>query len=174
MQNRSWVTAAAVTMLALAGTLSGCGASASGGSAANGKLAGNGASSPASSPSSRRSAPVVSPPRVGGAPDIHAINLSTGFSPSTLQIGVGQQFVVIISKDVDVSGLSRPGCTPDTTAQVPGGLLTVRCTTSTDYMYTAEHAGSATLSATVRPHCTQGAVCPQWIAEAHLHITISS
>jgi hypothetical protein len=41
------------------------------------------------------------------------------------------------------------------------------------YLYTAEHPGSVTLSATVRPRCGPGQMCPQWISEPRLQITIT-
>jgi hypothetical protein len=111
---------------------------------------------------------------VGGGPNIPVVELKNSFSPSTLQLGVGQQFELIIGKSVMVSGLSVAGCTASKPAPVPGGLLSLQCKSGTDYMYNAEHAGTATLSATVRPHCSAGTMCPQWIAKPTLKVTISS
>ena len=103
-------------------------------------------------------------------PDIILVQLGTGFSPAQLRLNVGQQFEVAVSKTVQVSGLGD--CAPGTTGQALGGLLSVRCMAG-GYFYTAEHAGSATMSATVRPRCTPGTMCPQWITEASLKITIT-
>jgi len=50
-------------------------------------------------------------------------------------------------------------------------MLTVRCTSGAFY-YTAQRPGTAELMATVRPSCARGSMCPQWIAEATLKITI--
>jgi hypothetical protein len=50
-------------------------------------------------------------------------------------------------------------------------MLTVHCASGHLY-YVAQHPGTAELLATVRPNCAQGSVCPQWIAQAMLKITI--
>ena len=50
-------------------------------------------------------------------------------------------------------------------------MLTVRCMSGAFY-YTALRPGTAELMATVRPRCAPGSMCPQWIAEATLTITI--
>jgi hypothetical protein len=50
-------------------------------------------------------------------------------------------------------------------------MLTVRCTSGAFY-YTAQRPGTAELMAAVRPSCARGSMCPQWIAEATLKITI--
>ena len=107
-------------------------------------------------------------------PDIIAVRLGTAFSPGALRLSIGQQFQVTVSKTVQVSGLGFAGdCAPGATGQISGGLLSLRCTGDGGYLCTAEHAGSATLSATVRPRCAPGTMCPQWITEATLKITIS-
>jgi hypothetical protein len=64
-----------------------------------------------------------------------------------------------------------PSSCPGTTTQIDGGMLTVRCTSGAFY-YTAQRPGTAELMATVRPNCARGSICPQWIAEATLKITI--
>jgi hypothetical protein len=110
---------------------------------------------------------------VAASPDIVVIRLSTVFSPAVLRLNVGQQFLVTVSKAVQVSGLGFPGgCAVGTTVQIASGLLSARCTAG-GYLYTAEHAGTAVLSATVRPRCAAGTMCPQWITEASLKITIT-
>jgi hypothetical protein len=53
-----------------------------------------------------------------------------------------------------------------------GGLLTVRCTGG-GYLYTAGRPGAAAISATVWPRCSPGQMCPQWVTEPTLHLTIT-
>jgi hypothetical protein len=60
---------------------------------------------------------------------------------------------------------------PGTTARIDGGMLTMRCTSGVLY-YTAQRPGTAELMATVRPRCARDSMCPQWITEARLKITI--
>jgi hypothetical protein len=110
---------------------------------------------------------------VAAPPGIVVVRLAATFSSAVLRLNVGQQFLVTVSKSVQASGLGFPGgCTAGTTAQIASGLLSGRCVAG-GYLYTAEHAGSAVLSATVRPRCAAGTMCPQWITEAHLKITIT-
>jgi len=115
-----------------------------------------------------RSAPEPSPP-AAAAPIVFVVRLGSAFSPRSLRLGVGQQFMVIVSKAVKVSGPDLPApCTSGATT----GVLSVRCSAG-GYLYTAEHAGSAVLSATVQPLCTPGTICPQWVAEASLKIIVT-
>jgi hypothetical protein len=153
----------ALAVLALGGALSACGTA--GGNAAANHLATT--SSPASSSSGH---PARSSPPVAAPPDITVVRLTASFAPGQLQLSVGHQFLLIVSPSVQAKGLeATAGCTSGTAA---GGLLSVRCT-SGGYLYTAEHPGTATISATVRPHCNPGQMCPQWLAEPQLHITIT-
>lgn len=145
-------------VLALAGTLAACGSPAL-----------SRASAP---PSVESSSPAPSPP-VATRSDTVVVRLTTVFSPAMLRLNVGQQFLVTVSKAVQVSGLGVPGgCAAGTTAQIANGLLSARCTAG-GYLYTAEHAGTTVLTATVRPRCAAGTMCPQWITEASLEITIT-
>jgi hypothetical protein len=181
------VTAVAGVVLVLAGTLTACGSPALSSAAAHRSTAGGKA--PASPGKSPRAASPPSPsargvpaspsaepsppsPPVAVPPDIVVVRLSTVFSPAVLRLNVGQQFLVTVSKAVQVSGLGFPGCAAGATAQTGGGLLSARCTAG-GYLYTAEHAGTAILSAGVRPRCAPGTACPQWIIEASLKITIT-
>ena len=146
----SAAAAAAMAALAAAGMLTACGSAPAGG----------GSQSPSASPSLPR----------GPAVTVH---LGPGFSPGSLRLRVGQQFLVVVSRDVRATGLPGPGgCARRTTRQVAGGLLSARCT-ARGYRYTALHAGHGELSATVRPRCAPGNVCPQWITAPTLKITIS-
>jgi len=147
------VLSAAALTLGLAGAVSGCASSAPGGTAAPHP----------SSPGAKTSPPAAA------APIIVVVRLSSAFSPRSLRLSVGQQFMVIVSKDVKVSGPDLPG---DCTSGGTTGVLSVRCSAG-GYLYTAEHAGSAVLSATVQPLCAAGTMCPQWIAEASLKVVVT-
>lgn len=106
-------------------------------------------------------------------PATFVVRLAAAFSPRSVRLGAGQQFVVIVSKTVKVSGSGISGdCTSGGTGPAGDGLLSVRCSGG-DYLYTAEHAGSTVLSATVRPRCKPGTMCPQWISRASLKITVT-
>ena len=158
---------AALTGFALTWALCACGSAAQHSAAA-------GASTPSSKTTpAKPSSPgqSSSPAPASGAPVIFAVRLGPGFQPNTLRISPGQHFVVTVDSSVKASGPGVPSSCPGTTAQIDGGLLTVRCTSGAFY-YTAQRPGTAELTATVRPNCAQGSICPQWIAEATLKITI--
>jgi hypothetical protein len=104
---------------------------------------------------------------------IRVVNLAATFSPDALQMGVGQKFFLSVSKSVQVSGLSVPsGCPSGHSIEVANGMMSVQCQ-SGGYYYTGQRAGTTALTVTVRPHCTSGTMCPQWVKEATLRITIS-
>ncbi len=160
---------AALTALALTGALCGCGSAAQHSTSAGaGASMPSSATAPAGSPSAGRSS---SPAPVSGAPVIFAVRLGRGFGPSTLRISPGQHFVVTVDSSIRASGPGVPGSCAGTTTRIDGGMLTVRCTSGAFY-YTAQRPGTAELMATVRPRCARGSLCPQWIAEATLKITI--
>jgi hypothetical protein len=168
MLNRTAVSAA-LTGLALTGALCGCGSAAQ-----HSGPAGTAAGTPSSAtapagPSSP--GPSRSPAPVPAAPVILAVRLGPGFQPGTLRISPGQHFVVTVDSSVRASGPDVPGSCPGTTARIDGGLLTMRCTSGV-FSYTAQHPGTAELTATVRPRCARGSRCPQWITDATLKITI--
>ena len=117
--------------------------------------------------SQQASAPVAAPP------DIAVVRLAAAFSPRTVRLGAGQQFMVIVSKTVKASGPDISGdCTPGVAGAAGSGLLSVRCSGG-GYLYTAKHAGSTVLSATVRPRCKPGTMCPQWVSRATLKVTVT-
>jgi hypothetical protein len=160
---------AALAGLALTGALCACG-----GTAQHSAAAGAGSSTPSSetTPAKPSSPGQSSPPApASGAPVIFAVRLGSGFQPNTLRISRGQHFVVTVDSSVKASGPGVPSSCLGTTAPIDGGMLTVRCTSGAFY-YTAQRPGTAELVATVRPNCAQGSICPQWIAEATLKITI--
>jgi hypothetical protein len=159
---------AVLTGLALTGVLCGCGSAAQGTSAGAGGGIQSSTTAPAGpSPAGRSSSPAP----VSAAPIIFAVRLGRGFQPGTLRISPGQHFVVTVDSSVRASGPGVPSSCPGTTARIDGGVLTVRCTSGTFY-YTAQRPGTAELTAMVRPRCARGSMCPQWIAEATLKITI--
>jgi hypothetical protein len=169
-----WLRAAAVTAAVLA-PLTAVSACASGPAPA---ASGGQASSPAaggSSPSPSAVHPGSSPPvvPVGGAPNIPVVRLGSRFAPGTLRLGTGQHFEVVVSRGVKPtgSGISGP-CTPAAAARFSSAMLSLSCTGGA-YLYTARQAGRTTLTVSVRPACTAGTMCPQWMTVARLTLTIS-
>jgi len=167
---------AALTGLALTAVLCGCasttqtsasaGASTSTPSAASTPSATMSPASPGTPSSPGRSS---APAPAAGAPIIFAVRLDHGFSPSTLRLSPGQHFVVTVASSVKATGMLS-SCS-SRTAEVDNGMLSVYCTSGTFY-YTAERAGTAELTASVRPDCSGGGMCPQWIEVTTLKITI--
>lgn len=173
MSVRIFGLSAAIAALAVTTvTLSACGSA----TPASTPAASPAASSPAASPAPSSSAPAAghapSPPL--GAPIIIAVHLGTAFTPDTLSLAAGLKFQVIVSPTVAPSGLSFPAhCAAGTTYAVNDGLLSVTCPAGGGYLFTAERAGTTVLSATVRPRCSPGQMCPQWITDAALKLTIT-
>jgi hypothetical protein len=156
--NRIPVVTVAGLLLAFAGTLSACGSTSAGGAAA----------------SLRPSSPGQSPPRTTPPPDAAVVRLSIAFAPAALRLRTGQQFRLMVSKTIQASGPGVPhDCSPGAASQVSGGLLSLRCASSREYLYTAQRAGKAILSATVKPDCPPGTACPLWVTQASLKIIIS-
>jgi hypothetical protein len=179
------IAGTAVAVLALGGALSACGGHLTG-DAAREHLASTG--SPPSSPVATLSAlpppvsssqpppvspPPVSPPPVTVPPNVTVVRLGVAFSPDRLRLSVGGQFLVVVSPSVHATVLgTTPGCAPGAASTTTGGLVSVRCA-SGGYLYTAERPGSAVISATVGPRCSPGQMCPQWLSEPRLQVTIT-
>jgi hypothetical protein len=106
---------------------------------------------------------------------IAAIRLNTSFTPSTLTLAAGQKFQVIVSSSVQPSGTGFPHpCSTGVNYAANDGMLSVTCPASGGYLFTAEHPGTTTLTASVRPSCAPGEMCPQWVSEAALQVTITN
>jgi hypothetical protein len=151
------IAGAALAMLAFGSALSAC------------------SGSPPSSPvaSSPTLPPPTSPPPVAAPPHVTVARLGTTFSPDRLRLSVGGQFLVAVSPSVHASVLGAPpGCESRAAWSAGGGLLSVRCA-SGGYLYTAERPGSAVIPATVGPSCSPGQMCPQWLSEQRLYVTIT-
>lgn len=176
MRNRiSTAVVLVVAMFASIAALSGCGSRAEPDSSAASSGKATTSSSPSADPSSGR--PASSSPVMGGggaaAPNIPVVRLGTAFSPKTLQLGAGQKFMVIVSASDKAAGSGISGaCTPAAAGKFSSDLLSLSCQGGS-YLYTTRHAGSAELTVTVRPNCSTGAMCPQWMATATLKLTIS-
>jgi hypothetical protein len=162
-------TSLVIAALAVSATLTACGSQ---------SLTSTGA---AGSPSPSTPAARSSPPGTPGTPSQGTgqnkpavVRLAAGFSPRTVRLRAGQQFLVVVSPDVQASGVPSPGgCPAGTTRPVAGGLLTAQCLAGGRYLYTALRSGNATVVATVRPRCAPGSMCPQWITEPRLAVAIS-
>lgn len=156
------IAGTAIAVLALGGALSACGTYSAATAAAGGHQA---------SPSPSPSGSVTSPPTP--APHTTVIKLGAAFSPDRLTLGVGGQFLVMVSPSVHATILGTPaGCAPGAAATTTGYPLSVRCT-SGGYLYTAERPGSAVISATAGPRCSPGQMCPQWLSAPRLSVTIT-
>jgi hypothetical protein len=124
--------------------------------------------------SSPLSSGAESPP-AAHPPAILVVRLGPAFSPGTLHLGVGQKFQLEVSSTVQATIAGLPAhCTSGSVTQSAGGKLSARCSSANSYLYTAEHSGSIVLAATVRPRCSPGAACAQWVAAPKLKITITS
>jgi hypothetical protein len=122
-----------------------------------------------SPPSARASSPSADQP-----PIIRVVRLGAGFSPGTLRLGVGQEFQLEVSNTVQATVEGVPShCAAGSVTHVADGMLSAQCSTASSYLYTAEHPGSVVLTATVRPRCSAGAICPQWVTAPRLKISIT-
>ena len=162
-----------IAALAVVAALTACGSQPLTGTGATGTAPGApaGQSSPAGTPGTPAGTPGTAPGRAGNSPAV-VVHLTAGFSPAAVRLRVGQQFLLTISPSVKATGLDTAGCGSGTTWTAAGGLLSARCT-SGGYLYTAEHPGTGIVSATVRPRCSPGKMCPQWLTGAQLRLTIS-
>jgi hypothetical protein len=165
-----------IAALAVVAALTACGSQPLTGTGATGTAPGTtaGQSSPAATPGTPGTpagTPGTPPGTAGNSPAV-VVHLTAGFSPAAVRLRVGQQFLLTISPSVKATVLGTAGCGSGTTWAAAGGLLSARCT-SGGYLYTAEHPGTGTVSATVRPRCSPGKMCPQWLTGAQLHLTIS-
>jgi hypothetical protein len=106
---------------------------------------------------------------------IRVVRLGAKFSPEEFQLGVGQKFRLEVDESVQATIAGVPEhCPAGSAVDVAGGLLSVQCGTGRgSYLFSGERAGSATLTATVRPRCAPGVACPQWVATARLTISIA-
>lgn len=177
----AWLRAlGVVAVLAAAAMMPACGSQPLAGATGAGSFpaAPSASSSPPGTPSSGSSSPsppgASSPSPGSGQSDPAVVHLVAGFSPRMVRLRVGQQFLLVVSKDVQASGVPWPGgCPPGTVRPVASGLLTAQCMTGSRYLYTARRAGTATVTATVRPRCAPGSMCPQWITAPRLTVIIS-
>jgi glucose/arabinose dehydrogenase len=98
------IARAALAVLILGCALAAC-ASADG--TAAGKQPGATPATPAAS-SPARSSPLS--PASAAPPDVTVVRLAAGFSPATLRLRVGQQFLLTVSPGVQARGLDAAGC----------------------------------------------------------------
>jgi hypothetical protein len=158
----------------LTGVLAGCRSQAPSTSAA-------GSSSPISPTPSRSSTPTsppptsrTSPPPTAQQPIVQVVQLSTKFSPAELRLGAGQKFQLHVNQSIQatIAGIPQT-CPAGTVTDIASGLLSARCGTGGTYLFTAQHSGSAVVSATVGKRCKPGTMCPDFVVIAQLKITIT-
>lgn len=176
----AWLRASGVTaVLAVAAMLTACGsqpvtgAAGTSSSPALPSASSPGTPSPGSSPPVTPSPGSLSPAPRNGRSSPTVVHLAVSFSPSEVRLRAGQQFLLIVSKDVEASGVAGPGpCPAGTVRPVAGGLLSAQCMAGSRYLFTAKRTGTATVTATVRPRCAPGSPCPQWVAEPSLRVIV--
>jgi hypothetical protein len=105
---------------------------------------------------------------------IQVVRLGASFSPAQLRLGVGQKFQLQVLPTLQATIEGVPAhCLAGTVTEIAGGVLSVQCGPGTAYMFTAEHAGSTVVTATVQPRCTPGTVCTDYVVLARLSIEIT-
>jgi hypothetical protein len=116
----------------------------------------------------------ASSPPTGQPPIVLVVRLGPAFSPSTLHLAVGQKFQLEVSKSVQAAVAGLPEhCASGSVTHIAGGMLSAQCSTASSFLYTAERSGSTVLTAAVRPRCSPGTMCPQWVTAPRLKITIT-
>jgi hypothetical protein len=193
------IAGVALAALALGGALSACGSQ--GGNAAGGHVAATSSPAPSSSGRSSSPPPVTVPPDitvvrlsssfspsrlrlsvgqqflliVSASVRVRGLDAAAGCGSSAAGTAAGGTVAGGTVAGGTIAGGTVVGTVAGGTAvggSSTGGLLSVRCT-SGGYLYTAEHSGTGTISATVGPRCSPGQMCPQWLAEAQLHVVIT-
>jgi hypothetical protein len=86
----------------------------------------------------------------------------------TVQLVVGQKLTVQFTTGVPAK--PKPSSCPQ-----PGASDVVRqlCSSSDDLSYQAVAPGKSSMMFTVKPKCKSGAVCPDWVQEAHISVTVA-
>lgn len=86
----------------------------------------------------------------------------------TVQLVVGQKLTVQFT--TGVSATPKPSSCPQ-----PGGSDVVRqlCSKNDDLSYQAVAPGTSSMVFTVKPKCTTGAVCPDWVQQAHISVHVA-
>jgi hypothetical protein len=98
---------------------------------------------------------------------IAVVTLGASFSPSSVTLSVGEPLLINVNGDV-ASMMTGP-----VTATTPDGPLTGGALGPASYVYFATKPGTEILSATIRPRCEPGTMCPMWIAMSRLTVTVS-
>ncbi|MBO0868871.1 MAG: hypothetical protein J2P15_09925 [Micromonosporaceae bacterium] len=172
----SWLRiSGAMAMLGVALALSGCGGQPVTGAAGPGTPTAAPPTSSPGTPSPGAPSPGSSSTVPGsGRSTAAVVQLGAGFAPSSVRLRIGQQFLVIVSDRVTATGVAGPGACPAAAVRsVARGLLTAQCMAGGRYLFTAERSGTATVTAVVKPKCPAKSVCPLWIAEPALQVTIA-
>lgn len=107
-------------------------------------------------------------------PAVLIVRLDSGFSPAAMHLGVGQRFLLLVSATVNAAVAGTPASCPLGATSAVGADLSVQCGPTGTYLFTAEHAGTAVVTAVVKPSCTPGTACTDWVTDARLTVTITT
>jgi hypothetical protein len=107
-------------------------------------------------------------------PAVFIVRLDSGFSPAVMHLGVGPRFLLMVGATVNAAIGGMPASCPLGSTSAVGADLSVQCGPTGTYLFTAEHAGTAVVTAVVKPSCTPGTACPDWVTDARLTVTITT
>lgn len=126
-----------------------------------------GTGSPAK-PTSHQSSPVAQQPSSVPTSDRKPVVVKLPGAPGRVRLVVGQELTVHFNTGTTVQP-SQSNCAKNPTT----GVLRQLCGASSDYHYQAVSPGSSNMVFTIKPKCTGGAVCPDWVQQAHFSVSVS-
>jgi hypothetical protein len=128
-----------------------------------------GTGSPAK-PTSHTSSPVAQQPSsVVPTSDRKPVVVRLPGGPGRVRLVVGQQLTVHFNTGTTVQP-SQSNCAKN---PATGGVLRQLCGSDGDYRYQAVAPGSSSMVFTIKPKCSAGAVCPDWVQQAHFSVSVS-
>ncbi len=89
-------------------------------------------------------------------------------APGRVRLVVGQQLTVHFSTGTTIQP-SQSNCAKNPTT----GVLRQLCGAGADYHYQAVTPGNSNMVFTIKPKCSSGAVCPDWVQQAHFSVSVS-
>jgi hypothetical protein len=127
-----------------------------------------GTGSPAKGPTSHKSSPVAQQPSSVPTSDRKPVVVKLPGSPGRVRLVVGQQLTVHFTTGTTVQP-SQTNCDKSPAA----GVLRQLCGSGGDYRYQAVEPGNSSMVFTIKPKCSSGAVCPDWVQQAHFSVSVS-